>query len=127
MPLQSFLGKGKTFKYVFIYLKGRLTERKREEKREIFHLLVPFSDACTNWSWARLSPRPKNSSRSPMWIQEPKYLGHLPLLSQAIIRELDLEESSWDMHQKPWGMPGIKSGGFAHCTTMPVPEQKPQG
>ncbi|XP_051676045.1 alkylated DNA repair protein alkB homolog 8 isoform X5 [Oryctolagus cuniculus] len=51
-----------------------------------------------------ISTLPRASSRSPMQMQGPKDLDHLPLLSQAISTELDQKWSSWDLNWHLYGM-----------------------
>nr|XP_051678770.1 kelch domain-containing protein 1 isoform X3 [Oryctolagus cuniculus] len=67
----------------------RVTEgqrkRERERERSSIHWFTPQMAATAGAGTVR-SQEPGTSSRSPMWVQGPKYLGHLLLLSQAISR-----------------------------------------
>lgn len=49
----------------FIYLKGRATERKREE--EIFHLNLQSPNGFKSQGWARGWPSLNQESRTPFW------------------------------------------------------------
>lgn len=74
-----------TLKLIFIYLNGTVTkkgggnrEKVEEIGREIGHLLFHSLNGLNCWGWTR--PKPGVSSETPMWVQTPKHLGHLPLL-----------------------------------------------
>lgn len=61
------------------------------------------------------------SSRSPLCIQGPKRLGHLPMLSHAIGRELDWKGSNWDRTSKSTDA-RIAGGCFTCYGIMLVPK-----
>lgn len=56
------------FKDLFIYFIGRVTDIERPTKREIFHPLVHFPNACNGEAEVTRSQEPSTSSGSPMLV-----------------------------------------------------------
>lgn len=94
------------FLIFFFYLKDLFTSG-----------LLPHD--CSGLGWVKL--KPGASSRSLLQEAETQTLGHLPLLSQAIIRELDHKWSCWDLSQCQYELPVLADSGFIGYATMLAP------
>lgn len=100
-----------------IYLKGEGTEKQRE----IFHLLVYFSDTISNWGQSK-SGQSQESGIIPSEAHTP-HLDHHQLPSRSIsgccIRSIDQSrlEPATPVRNK-----GIPSGGLTCCVMMPDPK-----
>lgn len=108
------------FKDLFIYIwkaevqselegkRDRERERKRgkerEKERACLHPLIHSPMLRLRQAEAR-SQEPGTSSGSPMWVEEPKGLGHFCCFSRCIIRELEHSGASrtlTDTHMGHW-------------------------
>lgn len=58
-------------------------QRERERERSIFHLLFHSPSVHNSQGKAMLKPGTGASAMVPAWVQGPKHLGHLPLVSQV--------------------------------------------
>ena len=77
-------GRGRRAMHGFLFKKIKELQRKdREREREVFHLLFHSSNGHNGKAGLFQRLEPGASSASLMWVQGPKDLGHLLLLSQA--------------------------------------------
>lgn len=71
------------FKIYFIYLKGRVTKRRRERRRGLFHLLIHVPNDHDSQGYCQARAEARSSSESPTRGLVPKDLDHLLVLSQV--------------------------------------------
>lgn len=93
------------FKKILIDLNGRVRESYREEERDevgleeerekeresFLNLLVHSPNGCMSWGLGQAQEERWTPSGSPMWVQRPRYLGHLTQFSKEHLQGVGQE------------------------------------
>lgn len=106
MRFQSF-----TLKISFIYLKGKARERRKGQTDRDF---PPSGQISKYPQWPEKKPKRSQeagASSGPRWVQGPKALAHLPMISRELNQ--NLPESSQDAN--------MAGEYFTCCTKTQVP------
>lgn len=99
-----------------IYIFKKIIRHERE--REIFHVLFHSPNGCHDQSWARLKPGTMSFFQMSQWVQRPRDLDYLLLLSKYINGELDPKQNNWNLNWHPSGIRYCRWQLYLQCQSI---------